>query len=281
MSLESNRFYLPNLFSVLVIQKILALIFLSIFCFNVQAQLDRDFFPLSREYKQWGLILSPELNVQVPFSNYKENVILNDSSNYDYSLEGKGKLGYGIELGAFYTFKQPSIFHFLEAGLGYRKLSSSTNHNGVLTVRDTMNQFQSINTSAIEIVHLSIRATHVTQLRRYSMLMNSIGINLNYAISEDYKRSSSYPTVDEKFTSNPSAQLHYQIGFAYRVSRFVVLSPSIETPLLTAYEFDGINTGFNYFNLKYQPFYLKLRIYIFQKDPVNCNAPTYQGPTGI
>lgn len=248
---------------------------------TLTAQLEQDFFPLKREYKPWGFIVSPELNKQFVFMDYNETITFNDTTTYQYNLKGSSKVGYGGEVGAFYTFKKPSPFHFVETTLGYRKLSSTTSHEGTLNAGDSIAYFASDNQYNQQLLHLSIRATHVLQLKRYSMVMNSIGVNANYNISESVSRSSVYPNVEERFTGNPAVQLNYQLGFGYRISKYVILAPSIETSLLTFYPFENITTGFTYFNQEYQPFYLKLRILILQKDPVNCNAPSYKGPAHL
>lgn len=253
----------------------------TLFSLSLFSQMDKDFFPLSREYKPWGFTISPELNKQFAFSNFSEVVTFSDTSSYDYNLEGSSKIGIGGEIGAFYALKQPKLFHFVEANLGYRRLNSTTKHNGILNVVDTLTNFSSENEYNQQLVHFSLRATHVLQLKRYSMLMNSIGVNLNYRLSESIERSSNYPAIEESFTSSPSVQIHYQIGFGYRINKYIILAPSLETSLLTLHPFESVKTGFNYFNQDYQPFYLKLRIFIFQKDPVNCNAPTYKGPAAI
>lgn len=253
-------------------------IFLS---FASKGQIEKNFFPLSREYKPWGFIVSPELNKQFAFTNFNETITFNDSTNYNYNLGGSSKVGFGGEIGGFYAFKRAIPFHFIESNLGYRRLQSSTPHQGTLNSGDSTSSYRSDNEYRQQLLHLSVRATHVLQLKRYSMLFNSIGINANYVISETKNRSENYPSIEEKFTSNPSLQLHYELGFGYRINKYIILTPSIGTSLLTLYPFESLETGFQAFNQSYQPIFFKLRVFILQKDPINCNSPSYKGPAHL
>lgn len=239
--------------------------------------MDKDLFPLGREYRKTGFYVNPELTylLSTGTSSYSKT---QDTTNYDFDISGSGKISYGIEVGYFYSFKNPSIFHFLEGGVGYRKFSGKGDHKGTLTIPSGSADYTSENTVDVSLVHLSIRATHVKQLQRYSFLSNSIGVNLNYFISEKYNRSVAYPSLFDTFSKQVTGQINYQIGFGYRITKHTVLIPSIETSLIQFYSFDEVRSGFDFFSHGYQPLIFKLRIMLLRKDPINCKTPSFKGP---
>lgn len=250
--------------------------FLSIHA-STLGQMNKDLFPLGREYRRAGFYINPELTYLLPIgtSSYSKT---QDTLNYDFDVSGSGKLGYGIELGYFYSFKKPRLIHFIEGGIGYRKFSGKADHQGTLRIpSDTIN-FNSENKINVSLGQVSIRATHVKQLKRYSFISNSLGVNVNYLVNEKYERSNTYPSQFDTFVGKFSGQIHYQIGFGYRVSKHVVLIPSLETTLLQVYSFDEIRSGFDFFSHGYQPLIFKLRVLLLRKDPINCNAPRFDGP---
>jgi hypothetical protein len=247
------------------------------FCINSFGQLNKDLFPLDRQYKRSGFYIAPELTYLLPIGSSNSSKQI-DTLNYKFDVSGSGKIGYGIELGYFYTFKNPRLIHYLESGIGYRKFSGKAKHIGDITTQSSLSNYASDNTLAISMAQFSLRATHVKQLKRYSFLTNSIGINGNYTLSEKYKRSISYPSQFDTFIDKLNAQVHYQLGFGFRISKSVILIPSLETPILFAFPFKDIRTGFDFFGHGYQPIIFKIRIMFLRKDPVNCNAPRFDGP---
>lgn len=240
----------------------------------LHAQLNKDIFPLDRQFKKWGFYAAPELNYLIPSAKTSHH-LTDKTGNYNFETEGSGKLGYGIELGGFYNFSNLVFIDYIEAGIGYRKFNGAATHKG--TLNDTSN-FYSENTLGLPLVVASIRATNVRQLGKHSFWTNSFGLNFNYFFSEKYIRSNPYPLRFESFIESPNLQIHYQIGIGFRVSKKLLVIPSVETPLFDVIPFDGVKTGFKFFSHGYQPLIFKIRFLLLQEDPVNCNAPRFDGP---
>ena len=237
-------------------------------------QLVKDIFPLDRQFKRWGYYVAPELNYLVAPGTSSFD-LTEGEKNYVFNVEGSGKIGYGLELGAFYSFKNLIFIDYIELGLGYREFKGSAIHEGIFN--DSIHYY-SENTLDVPFLQGSVRITNVSQLGKHSILTNSFGVNTNYSFSEKYIRSNPYPLQFENFLSNPNIQIHYQLGFGFRVSKYLLVIPSVETPLINVFKFDGLKSGLKFFSHGYQPVIFKIRFLILQKDPVNCNAPRFEGP---
>lgn len=260
-----------------MLRKVFSILGLLLFGTSLFCQMDKDLFPLDRQYRRSGFYINPELTYLLPIGTTK-NTEAADTLTYQYEVNGSGKIKYGIELGYFYSFKKSKIVHFVEGGIGYRAFAGEAEHKGTLFLPSDTTNFSSSNTINYNLAQISLRATHVKQLKRYSFISNSLGLNANYAISEKFDRSSSYPNNFDTFTNSFNGFLTYQIGFGYRITKHTILIPSIETTLLQVFPIDEVGSNFQFFSHDYHPIIFKLRIMLLRKDPVNCNAPSFKGP---
>ncbi len=242
------------------------------------SQLAKDIFPLKREFKNGGFYFAPQATIS--FGNKEEGNYSTVDTSYNYEVIGRGKWGYGIELGWFHSFEKPRLIHFVEGGIAYRLFKGAAEHNGELSSPIGSQTFASDNTFDAQLLVASLRAVNVKQLGVNSFLTTAIGANFNYKIADKYSRSETYPLNDEVFLKQSTAQLHFQLGIGFRVSKKVLLVPTLETPLVTAYPLDKLNPAFPFFNANYHPLIIGLKFMFLQEDPVNCNAPVYQGIPG-
>lgn len=251
-------------------------LFLSAFAFISNAQLSKDIFPLNREFKKGGLYIAPQATVSI--GNKEENTYQNQDSTYNYEVTGRGKWGYGLEIGWFHSFKKARLIHFLDAGIAYRIFKGAAEHNGELTTSSGQQLFESENEFSNQYLVASLRATNATQLGKWTFLSTSLGLNYNYLLADDYERGSDYPKSDETFLDDQSLQLHLQVGIGMRLSRQLIGIPYVETPLLTALPTDDLNPAFPFFSARYQPLIIGIKFLFLREDPMNCNAPVFDGP---
>lgn len=248
---------------------------LSVFSIVSYAQLDKDIFPLNREFKRGGFYIAPQATVSI--GNKEENTYQNQDSSYHYKVTGRGKWGYGLEVGWFHSFKKARLIHYLDAGIAYRLFKGAAEHSGELTSLNGQQFFESENEFSNQYLVASIRATNATQLGKWTFLSTSLGLNYNYLLADDYERGNDYPR-DETFLDDQSLQLHLQVGIGMRLSRQLIGIPYVETPLLTALPSDDINPAFPFFSAHYQPIIIGIKFLFLREDPMNCNAPTFDGP---
>jgi len=258
-----------------MLKKLNLSILLIIFSTGSFAQMTKDIFPLTREFKKGGFYVAPLATISI--GNKAEDFYSTEDTNYTYEVIGRGKWGYGVELGWYHSFKEPYFIHYLEAGISYRVFRGAAEHEGTLDNQLTKTTYKSDNTFSNQYISAAIRAVNAKQLGEKSFLSTALGLNYNYQIAENYERSDFYPLDDEEFLKESSLQLHLQMGVGFRVSRQLILMPTIETPLITALPFDNLNPAFPFFNASYQPIIIGLRFIFIREDPMNCNAPVYEG----
>jgi len=243
---------------------------------ELSAQRIKDVFPLNREFKRGGLFIEPQATIS--FGNKDENDFQSSDSLYKYTEEGRGKFGYGLEVGWFHSYKNPMLIHYIEFAAAYRFLQGEARHEGTLNHLGGMHSFESKNNFKNQYLTASFRATNATQLGDFTYLSTSLGLNYNYLLSSKYDREIAHPAFEEKFHDEHSLQLHLKIGVGFRLSRQLVAVPSIETPLLSLLPTDNFNPALPFYHTKYHPVYIGIKFMFLRDDPLNCNAPTYNGP---
>ena len=243
--------------------------------FATQAQFNKDIFPLKQQFKNGGFYIFPHANYSI--GNKEDGELSFSDTTYSFEVTGQGKFGYGLELGWFHSFEKPSLIHYVEGGVSYRLFKGDAEHDGVLSTPTGTTNFKSDNTFDAQLLVASFRLVNVQQLKKYSFFSTALGFNYNYKIGEKYTRSSAYPLTDEKFIPESMAQVHLQFGIGFLESEKFLFVPTIETPILTAYPTDDLNPAFSFFSAKYHPIMIGLKILFLREDPINCNAPSYEG----
>ena len=266
-------------------QLVITLLLVTLCPLLATAQLPRDVFPLTREFKKGGFYVSPQLTYTIGYNDNGKYIFQDvnsfQDSTYVYDVQGSGKLGFGAELGWFHSFEKKRFIQLLEAGVAYRIFKGEAKHDGVLSIGAENQVFSSDNKLNTQLVVASLRAKTIRQLGKYSFLSSALGLNYNYKLSESLDRSGNYPILNEKSLSTSSLQVHFQIGVGFRFSRKLIVMPTIETPLLllnnfTASELGDINPAFPYFGTKYHPLIFGITFQFIREDPENCNAPVYK-----
>jgi len=249
------------------------------FSWAAKAQLPRDVYPLNREFKKGGFFISPQLTYTLA-GNEDGTTVFGDST-YQFENTGSGKMGFGLEAGWFHSFKQSYFIQLLEGAIAYRTFKGSVDHEGRLNTTDSSTQsFRSNNEFDAQFIVASLRAKNIRQLGKHSFLSLGLGANFNYLLSDDVERSATYPfSGREESAASNSLQLHFQVGVGFRISRKILIVPSLETPILGVEDFSEIQTPFPYFNTNFQPLIFSLKIQFLREDPEHCNAPSYDGPS--
>lgn len=253
----------------------LALILIYCISFNANAQLRRDIFPLNKRYAALGWYIAPEINYSFPLG---EQELTGDPKNPRLPLmaNAEGKLGYGGELGLYYAFRESRLIHFLEFGIAFRFWKGAVLQDPVAPVYDNRHQ-----TFDIQMIPASIRASNAKQLGKNTLVYNSIGITGNYFLREKFRGPPLHWVDEYYYSDNPTLQLTYSFGIGMRLTEHTIFIPSLETSIVQLFPNEKFRTGFEFYGGQFQPIILKLRFLILRDDPINCNAPTYNGPLGL
>ncbi|MBL4707720.1 MAG: hypothetical protein JKY48_04695 [Flavobacteriales bacterium] len=255
--------------------KHLLAVFAFLICLSsfVQAQLARDVFPFTREYKNGGIYFSPQATIS--FGNKKEGVLnLGVDSSYRHETTGRGKWGYGLEVGWYHTFKKSRLLDFVEGGVAFRFFQGAAEHKGNYVVnQQSIATITSDNTFKNRMGVATLRAVKVKQLRSHSFLSFAVGVNYNYSFGQSLKRSENYPNQHETSLDKSNLQAHLQFGYGFRLNKQLLMIPTLETPIVSVLPSSKFDPAFPFFGANYHPLIIGLKFMLIRKDPVNCNAP--------
>ncbi len=217
---------------------------------------NRDIFPTYGNYERKGWIISPMFTYTFrPIKNATEQLPVNDAQYYDMEYNAVGRIGLGIEAGRFYVLDNSPLISYIDFTLGFKNL------RGV--ERFTANLVDSnVPTSTVvsgdgvfgqNFVSFSFNAHKINQVSDMSFIQNSLGINADYRISDNFTYNNRGLPIELSATNPLFAQIHYRFGMGFKIAPNVIIVPSIETPILKLYEFDDFRSTLSVFNSRYRP----------------------------
>lgn len=239
---------------------------------SVKAQLDRDQFPLNREFKNGFFYLAPALTYTLPYSEGSFSNQQFDTTYTFISSPQAGSISYAFEIGWYHSFEKPRFFHYLEGGLAYRKF----NGNSEFEFRKEWDaeKFSQFSNDSYQIEQLTavIRIIRSQQLGKFTFLTYGPGINFDYHLNDN--RDGSPFVGGDVGRQSYKAQLHLQLGVGFRLTEKLIFQPQIELPLLELLPMGDWHPVNQYVEGEHYPFLLSFRFMFLRKDLMNCNAPT-------
>jgi hypothetical protein len=208
-----------------------------------------------------GVTLTPKFNA---LSYSPIDSLSQDGINYTaLDLTQKSKLGLYLEVGR-YKLLSSKFFRisYIDYGLAYKQLKGTQTYNldrQVGLLRDTATYEQSF---SMHNIAAHFNANHVIGLNKNIFFQNTLGLNVDYALSRKVETTDATGFVNS-YQETPSklmAQLHYKFGVGFRVGERFYLIPSVETPILNLWKFEGARGTLGFFNSRYRPLIISLRI---------------------
>ncbi len=174
----------------------------------------------------------------------------------EYQLTPTGLPGYYLEGGMEHLMKKPrKIIHYFDWGLGVKHFGGQEKYE--------LNDFKTRGSFNFGSAFLRGAAHNVIQLSKYNFIDQSIGFNLDYRIygGADKQASGDYlsplPSVNQ---SKLVAQLHYSIGYGFKLRDGLFVVPTFQVPVLTLLQFNDFNPSHNWFNSRYLPLIFTVKL---------------------
>lgn len=243
----------------------------SIFAQQHKHDFVRYIFPVVPEFKQGGFFISPGLTYMAPGSS--ENNLTTSDGFHQFDVRPKGDLRFMLQAGYFHSFKEPYFWDFIEAGLSYKILMGQEEYLGNIDDVNSINSRNSVYEDSY--VGAFLRITKITQFSDNFFITNSIGLNGDYLFNES--RDPNYRFTENIGPDKQILQAHYQLGFGFRASKRVLVIPTLETPILNLLPFEDFKSTLPYYNSRYRPILITIKVMLLRPDPLNCNAPIYEG----
>ncbi len=228
----------------------------------------KNIWPQGRSFKlsSWHLAGGGIYNIGTTGGN---TVNLIDTKNTTYSAEfdPKGKFGYYVEAGRYHITDDLMFFKYLDYSLAWKRLAGSETYTGTYTVR-TDSSTASATTGGQgnfkdNIITLNLNLNNVIQVMDYGFIQNTIGINADYRLNKAtpaYEAGDPYNAISATAPEQFFTQLHYRLGFGYKLKRKLFIIPAFETPILSVFPWDNFNSTLSYFNSRYRPIMFSVRL---------------------
>lgn len=238
------------------------------------SQAGRQFTPLynlsSSQYLNKGWHLAPGMTYMFPASiNRSETRLTTTDSLYSGDFTAAGKLGLYVEFGRHKFTDVLLVMDYFDYGLGFKGLRGTEEFMGRVLVDSLGTTVDAENKGFFSegFVTGFFNASKITQVGDNSFIQNSLGLNADYRVYKKHEFEGNADHFLQSFPGNFQFQLHYKLGFGYHLDKNLYVIPSIETPILTFYEFDDGKSTFQYFSSRYRPVIFTLRFLWFDKRP--------------
>ncbi|MEQ8324797.1 MAG: hypothetical protein RIC15_05775 [Vicingaceae bacterium] len=265
-----------------------------------------DVFPLDREYRLSGWFASIGGTYMYPIKKGEGSDVtstsfsdtirsINTTTNARFEEKPKGRIGLiYADIGYWRAFNNPGFFHFWEVGASYRVYKGSADFSGSSTttqrvdssgvvVSNTSSQdYQFGNSYSDQAVSLVLKITRHRHFSSHGFMQHSFGLNADYFLSSSPEIPAVPPGFENiyepSYHSQIQAQLSYRFGIGWRVAPTVLVIPSIELPLITAYDFENGKSSLPYWSTRQYPIIFSVRVMLLRRLRQECRTPTYKGP---
>ncbi|MFQ5334472.1 MAG: hypothetical protein ACE5DN_00190 [Flavobacteriales bacterium] len=201
---------------------------------NLYSRKNRDVFPSSLQYHMGGWHFAPGFTYMFPSFFYFP---FNDGEIYN---AGKGKFGIYLEAGRYRILEYATFFKYLDYGIAYKSLRGLDGSGGSFGDH-FISGFFNLN--------------HAWTLSDVSYLQNSVGINLDYPFIRNALAAPAKPVV----------QLHYKLGFGFKIGKNTLAIPAVETAILNAWPWEKGRSTLGYGSSRYRPLIVSVRFLFFRK----------------
>lgn len=224
------------------------------------------------QYKMTGWYWGPGINYSFPLPS-KHSKSFTDSLDNPYTVDfdPSGKIGFYLEGGRYRILQYSYLFKYLDYGLAYKWLRGQEEYS--LSSLSGQGKFS----DHYLLAHFNLN--NVLNLSDNSFLQNTIGINADYPIIKS--RTSGFG-AGESYPSGPVVQIHYKLGYGFKVNDKLMIIPAIETPVLNLFPFEFPESSLGYHNSRFRPIIFSVRFLYLRPTGVEC-PPVYTPdfPDGI
>lgn len=239
-----------------------------------------DFFPPISEYAPKGWYITPGVTYMAGIDGSDRRSLGGDTIQIQVE-EPQGQVGAFLQVGRFHGINSRWLT-YIDYGVDLRWLRGL--HNRRVETRlgadnpEWMVAEGGANFSDLWL-GVSFNATLAKPLSKTVFLHHSFGINANYAVL----RSSNVSPLHEATTvdaqpSDINGQLHYKLGVGFKLGRGWYIIPTVETPIIGVYDWNGAIPSLKYFDTYYQP--ILFGITIMKSDrrkPEDCPTEAVSG----
>jgi len=255
--------------------KKLFFILLLVFPIVLLAQRGTQRRPLYQEgtaYQNKGWFIAPGITYMLPETRNQNLTAYTGEGDaldtlYTGDFKRAGKIGAYLEAGRHHFITESSLLHHIDYGVHFKMLRGRESFNGLAAAGAGYIPVMNDAKFSQSFAGAFFNASNIIQISNNKWIQNSIGVNVDYRIISR-QVSEGNPYVNTWMFPDPLlAQLHYKIGFGWRPEPGIFIMPMLETPILTAFPWDGLKSTLPYFSGRSRPIILTVRIQWLSKRP--------------
>ena len=236
----------------------------------------------SGRYKLSGWHFAPGVDYTLTrFKNTEETLIDRNDTLYNATFDPNGKFGLYLEVGRYRLFKYGRLFNYMDYSLAYKAIKGTEDFTGNMTIESTGSSLGITEGGGVfkqKYLLGNINFSNVKQLGSYSFLQNSLGLNVDFRFADKRSYEGSTFAHNQADPSRLLAQLHYKIGFGYKLNERWFIIPTLETPILNLFQWDKFKSTDPMFSSRYRPIILTIRLAWLRKvGPGDCLTPNVPG----
>lgn len=237
-----------------------------------EAQVGRQKAPLYGEnsFQKRGWFFAPGITL-MPSSTgnrfqtlYGEGELANDTL-YNGRFNPSSRIGAYAEVGRHKFVEGYYLLHHFDYGIHFKLLrgkeefAGQVNQGGMLIDATNKSTFSDGSAGAF------INASNIIQIGDKTWIHNSLGLNFDFIFLRNRASENSFPVIPQEFPENIQLQLHYKLGFGFKIDPGLYVMPMVETPILNLYPtLDGKST-LPYFSNRYRPIIITIRFLFLDK----------------
>lgn len=234
-----------------------------------------DIIPLEGQAKRIGWFIAPGITYTLPrFKNEEEEVFRSGDTVYTATYDPNGRIGLYLEGGVTWFTRDPVIVDYFDLGLAYKNLRGSESFESTLLRGDSSAALTGEGAFAERFVTLSANANKFIQTGDHQFVQLSLGANADYRIGSSYDHTGDAVLNQHAFPPDLIAQLHFKVGYGFKLTGKLILIPAIETPV---FSFVPDDVGFgqlHWFSSDYRPLILSVRfLFLRARNGFDCPPP--------
>ncbi len=254
----------------------ISLVFLMAVAANAQGLMQRkhpDIFPLDGKMKRSGFYIGPGITWTLTrFSDKEEEILRDHDTVYTATFHPKGALGLYLEAGWFIATRDPVILDYWDFGVAYKQLKGSESFEGIVAKGDSIGLYAGEGTFNDQHVTVQVNANKLFCVKDYRFIQATLGANGDYRFSGARDFAGTTAPVAQEFPPQIIGQLHFKLGFGFKLTQRLMIIPAIETPIFSVVPTDKGFGQLQWFSSRYRPLILSVR-FLFLRYPNGWACP--------
>jgi hypothetical protein len=181
----------------------------------------------------------------------------------DFARDGQN--GLCLQVGRHHFWKRRGPIDHVDYGLGYKMLRGTEEFAGIIRTETSFVPYAAYASFSDSYLSAFGNLSNVAMLSSRWWIQNSVGLNVDFRLFGS-RGGDAVPGLVWQYPPTFPIQAHYRIGFGWKPEPGIFILPMIEVPLLNVNRWEGMTATLPYFNGRFRPVMITLRIQWLSKQ---------------